>query len=289
MHFTYSPDVDEHLCQGDIITKTKAVESILTDVHPHYLKNDYKYFIVLTQSCDLVRRNGNPCKARYITIAAVRPLDRVLQRELEGYQSSIQKRAGIASDVTKSKISEFFKRVLNNNHPNFFYLHNEPSAEFGQDCCAFLQLSIAIRSAEHYETLLGSRILSLNQVFRAKLGWLVGNLYSRVGTEDWVPAGVPTDKEFNQVVADHVDGLCQWLDKERLAAIEKALTDEVLDQGEEVIRKIATTVRIPRKKDRVLAVIDQIAQKHNLFETEVIKKKFLSALSSDSEFSNLLK
>jgi len=32
--------------------------------------------------------------------------------------------------------------------------------------------------------------------FRAKLGWMVGNLYSRVGTEDYVPGALPCSSDF---------------------------------------------------------------------------------------------
>ena len=44
--------------------------------------------------------------------------------------------------------------------------------------------SVAIK-ADHYEVLQKARIGQLAKEFRAKLGWLVGNMYSRIGTEDW--------------------------------------------------------------------------------------------------------
>ena len=53
-----------------------------TEVFPLYQrKPDYRYFIVLTQSCDLVRRNGGRCTSPHVTIAAVRPLRVAFERE----------------------------------------------------------------------------------------------------------------------------------------------------------------------------------------------------------------
>ena len=49
---------------------------------------------------------------------------------------------------------------------------------------AMLRIEIALHT-KHYDTLLSSRRGRLKPAFQAKLGWLVGNLYSRVGTEDW--------------------------------------------------------------------------------------------------------
>lgn len=48
----------DSLCQGDILEKTDDLIAILKEVHPYFLNESYKYFMVLSQSCDLVRRNG---------------------------------------------------------------------------------------------------------------------------------------------------------------------------------------------------------------------------------------
>ena len=63
VHFTYkrSPDAAS-LCQGDVLKKTDELMKILKDVHPYFQNDGYKYFMVLSQSCDLVRRNGQCCK-----------------------------------------------------------------------------------------------------------------------------------------------------------------------------------------------------------------------------------
>lgn len=91
LFLAYRKPDSEDLRQGDLLAKTKEIEQVITTVHPYYLRDDYTYFIVLTQSCDLVRRKGKTPNSRYITIAAVRPLDLVIRREVERYQDELEK------------------------------------------------------------------------------------------------------------------------------------------------------------------------------------------------------
>ena len=77
-------------------------------------------------------------------------------------------------------------KLLNNNHPEYFYLAEDVDCHLSEACVAFLKLAIPIKS-EHYDRCLAARISQLKEIFQAKLGWLAGNIYSRVGTPDWVP------------------------------------------------------------------------------------------------------
>src|SRR5881394_3482701 len=188
MHFTYSEEPDAtSLQQGDILKRTPDVDSILKSVHPHYHhKTDYNFFIILTQSCDLVRRNGRTCKSRYITIAAVRSLELAVNRYAASLQyDDVEAALGFCPDDRKDKLRQFVERLLNNNEDNYFYLKAEPARGLSEDHCAFLQLSIALKSELHYDTLLAAKSLQLSESFQHKLGYLVGTSYSRVGTEDW--------------------------------------------------------------------------------------------------------
>ena len=49
---------------------------------------------------------------------------------------------------------------------------------------ALLQVSVAVRAREHFGTLVAARSGRLKAEFQSKLGWLIGNLSSRVATED---------------------------------------------------------------------------------------------------------
>jgi hypothetical protein len=89
MHFTYaSKPAFTNLMQGDVLKRTPAINDLLKEVHPYFFRNGKNlFFMVLTQSCDLVRRNDGTCKAPYITIVSVRLIDDVLNRQIQTLKS----------------------------------------------------------------------------------------------------------------------------------------------------------------------------------------------------------
>lgn len=185
MHFIYAALDPSCLNQGDVLARTPELDALLAEIHPHYARHaSYKYFLVLTQSCDLVRRKG-AAGARYISIAAVRPLPDVLKREAEKYQDEAwQRQTAVVNDKAADQLNLFLRRLIDNNEPGYFYLHYELSLGIQERSCAFLPLSIALK-ASHYELLLRAKIAQLTDTFQAKLGWLVGTNFNRVGTEEW--------------------------------------------------------------------------------------------------------
>lgn len=225
MHFTYK-DPSGYLQQGDIIARSEAVESALREIHPYYFQNqDYQYLMVLTQSCDLVPdRRGAECKARYINLAAVRPLATALRFCLDMYQRSPrERRLGYCSESSKELVEQFLRRLLNNNQSGYFYLHSENGFGIPNPMVAFLHLSIAIKSGLHYQTLLESRIAQIAPQFQAKLGWLLGDIYSRVATDDWVPTAC-SQEEFDSQIDQQLEQLCYWINQKmisKIAQIEK--------------------------------------------------------------------
>ena len=57
--YIQSSDADmKSLCQGDVLNITEELAEVLRNIHPYFLNEQYKYFMVLSQSCDLIRRNG---------------------------------------------------------------------------------------------------------------------------------------------------------------------------------------------------------------------------------------
>ena len=147
MHFTYEVPEAIDLQQGDVLRRTDALNGIVTQYHPYYsAKTDYTHFLVLTQSCDLVRRDGRPCSTPYIGIAAVRPLLVALEREALRFQDNpILRRAKAISAGNRSKLDMFVVRLLNNNHKDYFYLHEDNAFDL-RSSCAFLRLAISLRS-----------------------------------------------------------------------------------------------------------------------------------------------
>ena len=185
VHYVYKEPVKTRLCQGDVLRKTDALLSHLADYHPYYASHaDYKYFLVLTQSCDLVRRTGGQPTSPYITLAAVRPVEEAVRREAAKIQEAWQREAGVIGAKAKSKLVLFLESLLDNNKEGYFYLHTDIGLGIQSNCCAFLRLSVALK-AEHYDLCLDAKIAELEEPFQAKLGYLVGHMYSRIGTTEW--------------------------------------------------------------------------------------------------------
>jgi hypothetical protein len=204
-HWTYKKiDPGDDLSQGDIIARTPSVLAVLEQVHSYFKDEKYLCFIVLTQSCDLVVRGG-ACKARQIGLGVVRSLDDVLPdlfAELGGTGVP-----GVYSEEVRGDARQFLERILNQNEQahGLFYLHPDADVGIAVPAVALLRVSISLRSREHYQTLKESRRGGLDTEFRNKLGWLTGNLYSRVDTTDWAdhPGGKAT---FDGLVSDLLDG-----------------------------------------------------------------------------------
>ncbi len=74
--------------------------------------------------------------------------------------------------------------LMDNNKPGYFYLHTDQLLGITEPCCAFLQLAVSLR-LQHYKACLDAKIAQLDAQFQAKLGWLIGNMYSRVATTEW--------------------------------------------------------------------------------------------------------
>ncbi len=184
-HYAYVEPNKKTLCQGDILKKTADLVAHLKKYHPYYADHaDYKYFMVLTQSCDLVRRKGKPCNSQYITLAAARPVEEALLREAAKRQDDWQKEARVISAKERDNLANFVKSLIDNNKERYFYIHTDVSVEIQQNCCVFLQLAVSLKS-EHYEMCLAAKICELDETFQAKLGYQIGHMYNRVGTTEW--------------------------------------------------------------------------------------------------------
>lgn len=217
------------LMQGDLLERTDELQAVLNQAHSHYANApSYTHFMVLTQSCDLVRRDGkSKPKARYITLAAVRPLQLVVQRRTEK-----AKYPDVHDDISVCRLDEqvvveqFVERLLNNTEDGFFCLPLGCHEALEDDLCVFLHLSVALR-VEHFEACLAAKMGQLEDIFAAKLGWLTGNLYSRVATPDLHDKlGAAADgakKEFSQrVLNQHTI----WLSSSQLKSLKKAIRNE---------------------------------------------------------------
>ena len=292
MHFTYaSPPDGNNLHQGDVIRRTTALDAVLRDVHPHYARPEYKFFVVLTQTCDLIRRDSFACSSRYITIAAARPFRLALERYIGDLPNDeIARHFGFIEESRRSKVEQFVQRLLNNNEPEYFYLHRSTDEGLPEDVCVFLRLSIALKAPLHYEALLSGKVLQLTEAFEHKLGYLVGSVYGRVGTEDWAPDTL-TESEFQKESRDRVAAVdsVSWLQRDVHRQVLKKL--KALPVDGLTIEAYRNAVRdsaslATNKVDKMLSLIR--GQLEGLVEGDLIDKS-LARLQNKPEFRSMIK
>lgn len=204
LHFTYSEEIDDiNLHQGDLLKRTKELDTLLKKYHPNFIYKNNEYFMVLTQSCDLYKREDK-ININYINICPVKSISFVLNYTSLHYRyTEYEKKLNFTSGNSISKIEHFIERLMDNNESEFFYLYREPSVGIVDDYCAFLRLVIPIHSRD-YSILLKSKILQLSQPFEHKLGYLFGLNYSKIGTDDW-SSEIKDEKyknTFNQYISE---------------------------------------------------------------------------------------
>lgn len=283
------------LKQGDIILRTDRVDSLLDEVHPHFLNRKYTAFMVLTQTCDLVRRSRKRCKSPYINVAVVRPLEDVvcpfLDRVCDTVRVCGKTVEGVYVEETRHKAKQFLGRVINQNEQGLglFYLHEDHDlAKIAVPSVALLQVTIALRSREHYQTLREARSASLNPLFQSKLGWLTGNLFSRVATPDWKAA------EREELVASFLgedggsDTNPRWVSQESVNAANKAQLDIETMSPEQVTAELARHQPPPRAEqaiDRVLATVGDLLG----IADEAVLQRIAGRLRNDLEFLSVLR
>jgi hypothetical protein len=182
-HWTYGDfEPDDDLAQGDILHRTDALAELLARFFPHFKREKYLAFLVVTQTCDLVQRSSG-CKAPYINLAVVRSLSSILCLLLD--EVSRTGIPGVYETEMQGRAKDLLARILNQNEQalGLFYLHPDLDAGISEQSVAMLRVTLSLK-AEHYELFREARRGRLDARFGNELGWLSGNLYSRVATPD---------------------------------------------------------------------------------------------------------
>jgi hypothetical protein len=285
MHITYVPEPSRtELMQGDVLRRTPALDELLKTVHPHFYEHPKnRYFLVLTQSCDLVIRQGGQCKAPYISLAPVRSLDLVLDRQLaQSSKVAVKAELPVVTAKNKQKLSDFLRRLFNNNEGSYFYLDSKDTP-LETDCVAFLNLSIAIKAGLHFQTCLDAKILELNNTFQAKLGWLVGQMYSRVGTQDWEL------KALNTKVRATLEDAAIWVEdayeRPLVQAFRRLQQAEGPDTEMTAVGVAQTISSIPTKKQLVMKEADRIIKAAVGADQAPLAEKIRKRLDNDTSLS----
>jgi hypothetical protein len=225
----------EALKQGDILERNDALKSAIGIAHQYYANEpDYDYFVVLTPTCDLVLRDGK-CKSRYISLAAVRPLSVLVERELEKYKRSVKVPGLFCNLERKDRAVQFVERLLHNTEEGYLFLPGEFFSD-GTDRCAFLRLSVALRASEHYDACVSSKFKQLAIDFSAKVGQLTANLYGQVATQaldeqaDIDPKQIKDDYKSRLLDSDKI----YWLSTEQERAFKVKSTAAKAENGGEI-------------------------------------------------------
>lgn len=215
-HFQYEPKNDPpQLYQGDILERTGELEKLLKDLYPYAHQNPekYPYFVILTQSCDLVADEARHRKAEHITLAAARPIRIFLKHEVSKIQTPVLKEIGICLTKDKRQLLEKVERLLSNEEYPFFYLHPSEQTPFTEALVAYLRVTFPLRSDMHYAACLDAKRVQLKPEFRAKLGWLTTLVFGRVATIDFEPS------KRHEYATDYIEGIdgIEWRRAKALA------------------------------------------------------------------------
>lgn len=253
LHFTYARPGGEDLQQGDVIGLS-GLQNVEPENGLSALPGGARFLVVLTQSCDMVRGR---VKAEHVALAPAVPLNDVVSEKIAGLQKSeIAKLAGICGNNQKSKLSEFLGKLFNNNEPNYFYLHEEHEFGLMEPMCALLRRPAVLSLVANYESLVGARTLTLNDEFRAKLGWLVGSIYSRVATRDWEKQAIKT--LINTVLTE----ACGWEDHNRLNEAEKARKiGKTIPTETTALAEYIRNIHIPTRQEQILSSVREVMRR----------------------------
>lgn len=275
MEFLFAKDHEidlKELQQGDLIIRDKTVQDVLSQAHQYYATApSYTHFIVITQSCDLVRRGTRSPKAPYITVAAVRPFNILLDRFLRRHAFSPEagEKYGLY-DVSRREVSQqYLERLLNNEERGVFFIRGGSHPSVKEDLCAFLPLSVALK-ADHYDKLLAAKIAQLDDIFAAKLGWLVGNLYSRIATPDLEERSENGEELKEKFFQEKLDDDATWLSSTRWKALNKAMREEVARVGGPLSRESVSKLvaEVPSDMDFLARRAIEILRTNRVLEND---------------------
>ena len=283
------------LTQGDVIARSPEVVERLQQAHQYYADAPlYSHFVVLTQSCDLVRRRGS-FNAPYITIAAAKPFKNTIKEYFDDKSKPI-KGADFSfhSGSLIQKAQQLVERHINNTEPEYFFLPKSGNPNIPEDLLVFLRLTVALRK-EHYDVLASAKIAELADIFQAKLGWLKGNIYSRVATPDIEERDVNAAEIKRQFFDSYVpkDELV-WLSNLQADLLRKLVKTKSSTEGrdlttEEVLDIIEND--IPEDTQIVANNIVERLIKNKLIERDDQESatKFARAIANESSFKSVVK
>ena len=250
-HYIFDKNLDNCLYQGDVLQESLSPEfdELVNKYYSHYDSQfQCNYFLILTQSCDLIRRGNEPPAAEYIGIAPIFPVKKIILKKAQEKQEWWQIDTRVIDHKHFESLALFVGKLLNNNISNYFYIHEDISQNISGFSCAILSLSMVFH-IEYYDICLKAKTAQIQDIYRAKLGWNIGNIYSKVGTEEW-DIFYP-QKKVSTVASSLLKDVFININKEQIEKGKKKLTEhKKLSQytSEEIFENIKNTKIIPKIK-----------------------------------------
>lgn len=281
------------LLQGDLLHRTPELRDAIGQAHSYYATSpDYSHFLVLTQSCDLVRRKGS-CKSRYVTICAVRPLALAVERELARYTVPVKGCPIPVGNLADNVLArQFLERVVNNTVDGMFFIPKGSAVTVDRHLCAFLPLSVALR-ADHYDILLKAKVAQTKEIFAAKVGSLASNLYSRIATPDLHERNDPAAvKEYMKAFFQDLGyASVTWLSPFQRKAFQAQIIDSLTESGNDSLSEAeaeAMLKRLPKEADAIAdRVVAVLAARKLLGDDEETQRKARNFILNDSQYRQL--
>lgn len=298
MHWTYERfSAADDLAQGDILEPTAELSEVFRTVHPHFSSPKYTGFLVLTQTCDLVCR-GAPLKpkAKYIQICSIRPLEQIKGKLFSEVETPLYENG--FKQGSRRKLEDFMSKLCNQNEQSkglFFLYRDLDGIKSDKDGVAFLRVSVSLRQ-EHEPILRKARIGRLCPEFRAKLGWLVGNLFDRPATRDWdeeQPKHDVLDDEskspLNLIISEAMGSGIDWVSNKAIEYAKGQKVEITESNAREIEKKVAPPDKRLLAIDRVSEILIEIASEKNgaisVEEIETVKGR----ITNDRRFEKCFK
>lgn len=292
--FVEESRIERHqLLQGDLLRRTPELATAIEQAHSYYARaEDYSHFLVLTQSCDLVRRNGK-CKSRYITICAVRPLSVAVAREMTRFTNSLDGFPFPVGELDRSILAkQYLERVLNNTVDGIFFIPKGSAPSVEAHLCAFLPLAITLR-VDHYDVCLSAKVAQSREIFAAKVGSLASGLYARIATPDLHERhGTQTEKMYKESFFEELGyQRVAWLSPVEKQALKARVKEAVLDAGDGSVSEEAAEALLDNLPNEASELADRalaILAKRSLISTdEDTIEKARTFLLNDPKFLKL--
>lgn len=234
----------------------------------------------------MVRRNGADCKTPYILLAAVRSFDDFFTKVmLDGKYIKCVQGLLLMDAKQKMRAYQLIERIYNNTEPDYFFLYHEEALDFPKTMVAYLKLTIALKADKHYDMCLKAKKLELADEFKAKLGWLVGNIYSRVGTTDWESIK-GAGRERTEMIKSEIENRCIISGEVQLKQLRKKLeANEII--GFENAQDFVDNFKTETKYDKALTIIREVLDSRGGKLSEKEKELIMTAVKSRSAFQQL--